>query len=139
MPETPHPEEPTRPDGLYVDWQGRTWEAATTGRPPGSVKVFADAQVDPEFTTTLTGRWARVLPRTQAQPYRLATYCRWRGAPFRVEGRTPSGALRLGYLGRDETEARTLGLTKAAPGVYVGTAAPTEVTDLRQERTELTD
>lgn len=139
MPEEPTPPGPTRPDGLYAQWQGRTWEAATTGRPPGSVKVFAEEQIDPEFTATLTGRWSRTLPRTQVQLFRLATYCRWRGAAFRVEGPTPSGDLRLGYLGRDETEARSLGLTKAGPGIYVGTAAPTEVTDLRQERSELTD
>ena len=126
------------PDGLYAEWADRTWEATTVVRPPDSVRVYAETQADPQFTPTMTGRWARTLPRADVRLFRLATYCRWRGARFRVEGTTSTGELSLGYLGRSETEARQLGLTKAEPGVYVGSAPPSEVTDLRQERTDLT-
>ena len=130
--------QPPLPDGLYAEWAGRTWEATTVARPPESVKVLADTQVDPEFSQTLTGRWARTLPRSEVRLFRLATYCRWQDVRFRVEGTTSTGELRLGYLGRDETEARRLGLTRAQPGVYVGAAPRTAVTDLQQERIELT-
>ncbi len=125
------------PDGQYARWQERTWEASPVATPRGSVTLFSPTQADPEFRETPTERWARVLPQTDVELFRLATYCRWKGARFRVEGRTADGRLQLGYLGRSEDEATALGLTKAQPGVFVTTVPESEVTDLEQVRTPI--
>ena len=118
----------------WAEWQGRTFEAVPSARPPGSVKLFSPDRPDDRWTATRTGRWSRVVPAAEAELYRVRTTCRWQGEPFSVEGSTPGGRLQLTYLGRDHRRAETLGLTMAQPGVYVTTAAPDEVTSVEQVR-----
>jgi len=127
----PEPTPPT-PDGTYLVWGGRTWTGAV--RSP-TTAVLLSREPEEGFTPRNPGRgYQREVPLSEVQVFRLTTTATWRGRRFQVLGRT-ADQVHLGYLGHDQQEAESLGLTEREPRVFTTTVPAAEVSEQTQERT----
>jgi hypothetical protein len=125
---------------MYAEWQGRTFSATDTVRPPRSVILWTEdpASTAAGFTEATPGRFRRVVPESELTAlFELKTRCRWKGEPCRVIRRNENGSLQLEWERTDEELAKQLGFSSWERGIYVTAVPPSEVTDLRQERSEI--
>lgn len=124
------PNEPLE-DGTYRTWRGRTYVGSAT-----TAETVRLLSTDPEegFVPRALGRgYEREVPSSEVQVWSLTTRATWRGHTFQVLDRGSDQTL-LGYLGRSQREAESLGAVMVEPGVFTVTVPTGQVTDVRQDR-----
>jgi hypothetical protein len=125
------------PDGLYVQWRGRT-RRAHEAEPPAAVLTQLDPGEQAPARYERDEGWIIVPESELDEMFRLRTYALWEGmrcpvyqwiSPERIQLSTPLiGSKRATALGLVPTLER---------GIYAGEVALTDVTEVRQERTDI--
>jgi hypothetical protein len=137
---TAMPNQEPLPDGTYAEWQGSTYRASFTARPPASVRIRAEKQgeIPPGFEERKPGEISKVVPKTELTAlYQLQTYCRWKGEPCRVTEWQPDGRIQLSWIRGIQSLGGELGFEMPERGVFLVTVPESQVTNLHQEREDI--
>jgi|SRR5215204_1375607 len=131
---------PTLPGGTYAEWLGLTHPIGFVTRPPATVDLnWAGPMPTPEgFEEGKPGEYWKLVPKSELTAlFDLQTYCTWMGIRCRASKPQSDGTMHIEFQGGSQARAEELGFQWRERGVYYRTVPVSEVTDLRQERTEI--
>ena len=126
------------PDGMYAEWRGTVYRATDTVRPPRTVKLWQDRPTEGFEKVGGSGKFRRLVPESELTAlFELKTFGLWKGERCRVLTTQEDGSLHLAWTKSNQARAAELGFQSIERGVFETVVPRSEVTDLRQERTEI--
>jgi len=130
----------TLPDGTYAEWRGLTHPIAFVTTPPATVDLrWAGPMPPPEgFEEGKPGQYWKLVPKSELTAlFELRTFGMWKDERCLILARTQDQRLHLEWTGHNQSRATELGFSWIERGHFETVVPSSEVTDLRQERTEI--